>query len=106
MITLECRILGELKLQRIDCYIFEGSGTKTHVITYGDGIQFLHFKDYCYHIRYEAGVINGKSTVKVFEHSREILELETNYSASVNNRLEGLSDEIKEKIIAAMTKLK
>lgn len=106
MVTLECRILGELKLRRVDCYIFNGSNTSTHVIAYQDGIQFMHFKDYCYHVRYEAGTINGKSVIKVFEQSKEILKLEVSYNANINNRLEGLGSDIKEGIIAAMTKLK
>ena len=105
MVTLECRILGELNLQRIDCYVFNGTNSRTHIVAYQDGIQFMHFKDYCYHIRYEAGTINGKSVIKVFENSQEILKLEISYNANVNNRLEGLNKSTKEKIIAALTKI-
>ena len=103
MITLECRILGEIKLQRIDCYIFDGGEHRIHVINHQPGkIQFLHFQDYRYHVRYEADPLNDKSTIKVFERSREILKIETSYTASINNRLEGLSEATKQKIIAAM----
>ena len=106
MITLQCHVLGQLNLQRIDCYIFDSSAVHTHAIYYQDGIQFLHFKDYRYHVRYEADPIGQKSTIKVFERSEEILKFEISYSANINNRLEGMPDSAKQRIIAAMPGIK
>lgn len=105
-ITLDCRIIGEFKTQRIDCYIFEKDETCTHQIRHSDGLQFLHFTDYIYHVRYEAGSFEKRSTIKVFKNSTEILKLEVAYQANFNSRLEGLYTDTKEKIIEAMTELK
>ena len=104
-ITIDCRIIGEFKTQRIDCYIFKGDDSFSHQIRHSDGLQFLHLTDYVYHVRYEAGNFDDGSVIKVFKNSTEILGLETSYQANFNTRLEGLYDNTKERIIEAMADL-
>lgn len=106
-LTMESRIIGEKQIRRIDSYIFDApyEDDRTHVIRHQDGIQFMHFTDYLYHIRYEADSMNGEAVIKVFENSTQILLLEVAYYANTDNKLEKLPQKVKAAIAAAMTKL-
>ena len=102
--TMESRIIGELKLRRIDSYIFKTDEyiDKVHPIRYQEGFQFMHFTDYAYHIRYESEPMSNHATVKVFVNSEIIMQTEIEYEANTINKLEKLPQKAKNEISEAI----